>query len=392
MTARFFLQVLIALSVMVGASMYVGVRLLGPFLGFSTWVVVGALLFPFFLMTSVVSRQVLKRRAPDVDVFSWIVYVSMGAAAFLLVGTVLRDVALGVGYAVAWAFDLVGRPIWPDEGTGQLIAQASAGAVLGLSALATAVGLYEARRRPAVQRVDVPVPDLPEALEGFSIAQLSDVHIGPTLKRGFLQRVVEATSALGADVVAITGDLIDGQVKDLAPHVAPLADLAARHGVYFVTGNHEYYSGADAWIAHVQSLGIDVLQNEHRVLEHDGAQVVLGGVHDYSAAHVHRAHRSDPGAAFAGAPDDAPRVLLAHQPRSAEAAAAEAVTLMLSGHTHGGQFFPWNFFVPLQQPFVAGLHELGATKVWVSRGTGYWGPPIRLFAPSEISLLRLVRA
>jgi predicted MPP superfamily phosphohydrolase len=172
-----------------------------------------------------------------------------------------------------------------------------------------------------------------------------------------------------------------------------LADLSARHGAFFVTGNHEYYSNAHEWIAEVQRLGLKVLMNEHVLLRHDHATLLLAGVADYTAHHFDESHRSDPQAALKGAPSQiAVKVLLAHQPRTAEAAAAAGYDLQLSGHTHGGQFFPWNFFVPLQQPFTAGLNRLKNLWVYTSRGTGYWGPPKRFFAPSEITLLRLVPA
>jgi uncharacterized protein len=173
----------------------------------------------------------------------------------------------------------------------------------------------------------------------------------------------------------------------------PLADLRSRHGSFFVTGNHEYYSGAVEWIALLRRLGVTVLLDEHVVLEHGGAQVVLAGVADFGARHFIAAHRSDPRAAIAGAPSGAGlRVLLAHQPRSASAAADAGFDVQLSGHTHGGQFWPWNLLVKLQQPFVAGLHRLRSLWVYTSRGTGYWGPPLRLGAPAEITRLRFVTA
>jgi predicted MPP superfamily phosphohydrolase len=269
----------------------------------------------------------------------------------------------------------------------------SALAVPILAALFTLVGFVNARRRARVRRVDVPIADLPAPLHGFSIAQISDIHVGATIKRDYLNGIVDAVNDLGADMIAVTGDLVDGSVAQLAPHTAPLSRLSARHGAFFVTGNHEYYSGASDWVDEVRRLGLAVLMNEHVVLQHEGAAVVVAGVTDYSAGHFDPAHRSDPAAAIAGAPRDAGvRLLLAHQPRSAFAAAPAGFDLQLSGHTHGGQFFPWIFLVRLQQPFTAGLHRLGKLWVYISRGTGYWGPPKRLGAPSEITYLRLVPA
>jgi len=240
-------------------------------------------------------------------------------------------------------------------------------------------------------------------LEGFTIAQLSDIHVGPTIRVRYIQRIVNAVNRLGADMVAITGDLVDGSVGELRAHVAPLAQLKARHGTFVVTGNHEYYAGAHAWVDELRRLGLRVLMNEHVVLQTrnvQGAQtdeevhessLVVAGVTDYTAGHFDASHASDPEGAVRDAPPQVhTRLLLAHQPRSAIAAAQAGYQLQISGHTHGGQFFPWNLFVPLQQPFTAGLHRLHDMWIYVSRGTGYWGPPKRFGAPSEITLLRLV--
>jgi predicted MPP superfamily phosphohydrolase len=268
----------------------------------------------------------------------------------------------------------------------------SAAAVVGLALLVSVIGYFNARGLARVVEVDVPIPNLPEALHGFTIAQISDIHVGPTIKKPYLDRIVDRVNQLQADAVAVTGDLVDGTVRELADHTAPLGRLSARHGAFVVTGNHEYYSGAEAWIAELRRLGLRVLMNEHVVVERDGAALVLGGVTDYSAGHFIDSHRSDPVQALAGAPAHAAvRVLLAHQPRTAPAAAAAGFELQLSGHTHGGQFWPWNLFVPMQQPYVHGLNRHENLWVYVSRGTGYWGPPKRFGAPSEITKVRLVR-
>ena len=241
--------------------------------------------------------------------------------------------------------------------------------------------------------MDVPITNLPAALHGFTVAQITDIHVGPTIKTRYLQAIVRRVNTLDADMVAITGDLVDGSVADLGAHVAPLSTLSSRHGSYFVTGNHEYYSGAHAWITELRRLGVQVLMNEHVVLQQGGASLVLAGVADFHADRFDKNHRSDPHAALAGAPLDAGvRVLLAHQPRSAFEAAKAGFDVQLSGHTHGGQFWPWNLFVPMQQPFTAGLRRLQDLWVYTSRGTGYWGPPKRFGAPSEITLLRLITA
>jgi predicted MPP superfamily phosphohydrolase len=272
-----------------------------------------------------------------------------------------------------------------------LVPSARAATIAAL--LVTIWGFANARRSARVRRVDVPIAGLPPALDGFAIAQVSDVHVGPTIRRPFVEAIVATVNRLDADLVAITGDLVDGSVPELADHVAPLAGLRSREGSFFVTGNHEYYSGAAPWIRELRRLGVRVLMNEHVVVRRGSAALVLAGVTDYSAGHFDTAQASDPRAALAGAPADAAlRIVLAHQPRSAGATEAAGFDLQLSGHTHGGQFLPWNFFVRLQQPFTAGLHRWRRMWVYTSRGTGYWGPPKRFGAPSEITLLRLVAA
>ena len=365
--------------------LYVGLRLLPdmPFgtLGvaaLSVWLIVSISLTPLGLLARRIERQPLSDR------LAWAGLLAIGSLSSLLVLTLIRDLVLLVGHAVSGLFegDLLQR-----------FQSSSAVAVPILAGLFTLVGLINARRRAKVRSVNVPIADLPASLHGFTIAQISDIHIGPTIKREYVAAIVDAVNRLDADMIAVTGDLVDGSVKQLSVHTQPLSRLSARHGAFFVTGNHEYYSGVSGWVAELRRLGLCVLMNEHVVLRHKGGVVVVAGVTDYSAHHYDPAQQSDPAAAIAGAPTDAAlKLLLAHQPRSAFAAEPAGFHLQLSGHTHGGQFWPWTFFVRLQQPFTAGLRRLGSLWVYTSRGTGYWGPPQRLGAPSEITHLRLVPA
>jgi predicted MPP superfamily phosphohydrolase len=365
--------------------LYVGIRLIpaAPVDGALKWLAVIALaasvtLIPLGMAARMISRQPLS------DLLAWAGLSAMGFFSSLLVLTVLRDIAL-TALAIAGWVSGAGTPV-------PAFAEFTALGVPALALLLSLLGLYFARRSAPVKTVDVPVAGLDAALDGFTIVQVSDIHIGPTIKRGYVEKIVATVNALKPDLIAVTGDAVDGSVLQLQKHTQPLADLAAPHGTFFVTGNHEYYSGADPWISEFRRLGLTVLMNEHVVIDHRGAQAVIAGVTDYGGGHFDPRHQSDPAKAAKGAPDDASfRLLLAHQPRSAPEASKAGFTLQLSGHTHGGQFLPWMFFVRMQQPFVHGLAKLGDLWVYTSRGTGYWGPPIRLFAPSEITRLRLVQ-
>lgn len=373
------LPVLFLLSL--GLHLYIGVQVApalestGAGIAFSVLLAASAVLTP----AGLTARRWL--RPPASDRLTWAGMLCLGMFSSLFVLTLLRELVLLAGWVAGEA-----------GADGAWLPQTSAWAVVALGALATLFGLWNARRTAPVKRVAIAVSGDGQPLKDFRIVQISDLHVGPTIKKAYIQAIVDRVNALQPDVVAITGDLVDGSVPELREHVAPLAQLRARHGVYFVTGNHEYYAGAHAWVDEVRRLGIRVLQNEHVVLQHEGTRVVIAGVNDYTAHHFDPTHRSDPARALAGAPADAVKVLLAHQPRTAPAAARAGFDVQLSGHTHGGQFFPWALFVPLQQPYTAGLHQLDRLQVYVSRGTGYWGPPKRLAAPSEISELLLSRS
>jgi predicted MPP superfamily phosphohydrolase len=361
---------------------YIGWRLLsglnfGP-VGIAAGIalLIGSCLFlPFSMRTRSLQNRKLADRV------AWVGLTAMGFFSSLFVFTLLRDVVL------------LGAHLFLSSVQAQLWIERSAQMTLLLALFVTLAGMIIARRRPGIVDIKIPVVDLPRALHGFSIAQISDVHVGPTIKRGFVEGIVRLVNDLKVDLIAVTGDLVDGSVQQLSAHTAPLAGLTARHGAYFVTGNHEYYSGERAWTEEIRRLGLRVLKNEHVVLKHDGASLVLAGVTDFSAHHFDPAQRSDPQAALRGAPVDAgAKVLLAHQPSSAMAAAEAGFDVQISGHTHGGQFWPWNLFIHFFQPFSSGLHRLKNLRIYVSRGTGYWGPPNRFGVPSEITRIRLVPA
>lgn len=260
--------------------------------------------------------------------------------------------------------------------------------VVGGAAAAAAVGTvgygtYGVLRGPKVKRVTVPLAKLPRSAHGYRIAVVSDVHLGPVLGRGFAQKVVDTINSTQPDLIAVVGDLVDGSVKDLGPAAAPLAQLKARHGSFFVTGNHEYFSGAEEWVARVRELGLWPLENARTEL----ADLDLAGVNDVAG------EDEGQGPDFVKALGDRDRsracVLLAHQPVQIHDSVEHGVDLQLSGHTHGGQLWPGSLIADQANPTLAGLERYGDTQLYVSRGAGAWGPPTRVGAPSDITIVEL---
>jgi len=342
------------------------------------------------LALSVVSSMILGRGHGQMrKAFAWPGYVWLGAMFLFFIALAGTDL---LRLLAALARRASGSAPPPPERR-LFLARGLAATVTSLVAVASAFAVRAARRGPPVRPLTIRLDRLPGALHGFSIVQLTDLHVGPTIGRPFVEDVVARTNALAPDLVAITGDLVDGRVADLAEAVAPLAQLRAPHGVFFVTGNHEYFSGAEAWVNELTRIGIRVLRNERVTIGNGAASFDLAGVDDPSAVHYGGLPSRDAIArALSGRDPARELILLAHQPRSVLDAEPFGVGLQLSGHTHGGQLWPFGLLVALQQPFVAGLHRHRSAQIYVSRGTGYWGPPMRLAEPSEITHVRLESA
>ncbi|MER7533425.1 metallophosphoesterase [Streptomyces sp. NPDC097704] len=264
------------------------------------------------------------------------------------------------------------------------VSRVVAGSAAAVAVGTVGYGTYGVLRGPRVKRVTVPLAKIPRAAHGYRIAVVSDIHLGPILGRAHTQRIVDAINATQPDLIAVVGDLVDGTVEDLGPAAEPLARLRARHGSFFVTGNHEYFSGADAWVDHVRELGLHPLRNARVEVP---AGFDLAGVDDVAGEGIGE------GPDFARALGDRDRsraaVLLAHQPIVVHDAVRHGVDLQLSGHTHGGQLWPGNYLAELANPTVAGLERYGDTQLYVSRGAGAWGPPVRVGAPSDITIVEL---
>ena len=378
MRRRPLLFLLIASAIMISAYVYIAWRLAeSPLLR-------GLLAVPFVLiwaMPVLFWGRAREHATWHERLVQWGSYLSMAIVSFLAVVTVLRDAVL-----------LATLP-WPDAGWRLALASAAGGTAMLWTALGlTLAGAAVAVTGPRVHRVDVPLADLPPGLEGLTVAQLSDLHVGPTIGRRYVARVVARTNALAADLVALTGDIFDGPLAEMAPHAEALGQLAPRGRVYFVPGNHEYYWNAAGWIQWFERRGATTLLNRGEVVEVRGAKVLVAGVTDPAARLRDQGVGPDPAKAAQGSDGAAVKLLLAHQPGVAQAAAAAGFDLQLSGHTHAGQFFPWTLVVRFVHRHYAGLSRAGRLWVYVSPGTGTWGPPVRLGTRPEITLLRLVKA
>jgi len=372
----FIVFLVVALTLVAGMHYYLWVRLVRDLQLSQPW--------PRVLTLAIVALGVTMPAAlfssrllpgPAIRPLIWFAFIWMGVG-FLLVAF------FGVADFARLAAFLLARfrgSSDPDPARRVVLARTLAAGVGGVVAGLSAMGVRSALYGVQIKELDVKLRGLPRELAGFRLVQISDVHVGPLLRKDWVGHIVERIRALSPDLVAITGDLVDGRVRELRDQVAPLANIEARRGVYFVTGNHEYYSGVEEWYAHLPTIGVRPLRNE-RVEVAPGLE--LAGIEDPTG---------DPDLATALRGRDPTRalVLLAHQPRQFAEAARRGVPLTLSGHTHGGQIWPFSWLVALAQPYLAGLHRRGESQLYVSRGTGFWGPPMRVFAPAEITLLRL---
>ncbi|MEU4741367.1 metallophosphoesterase [Actinosynnema sp. NPDC023658] len=280
---------------------------------------------------------------------------------------------------------LDGRPV--DPGRRLFIARSLAVAGGAATAGVVTFGATQALGDPVLKRVPVTLDKLDQRLSGYRIAVVSDIHLGPLLGRPHTERIVRMINAQQVDLVAIVGDLVDGTVDELGEAAAPLRDLVSTHGSFFVTGNHEYYSGAEPWLAELERLGVNPLRNERLAIERAGATFDLAGVNDVTGKGFQDG--PDYERALDGRDPSTPVVLMAHQPVQVREAAKHGVDLQLSGHTHGGQMFPFHLAVGLQQPVRSGLETIDGTQVYTSNGAGFWGPPVRVGAAPDITVVEL---
>ncbi|QSQ25499.1 metallophosphoesterase [Pyxidicoccus parkwayensis] len=326
-------------------------------------------------------------------------YAWMGVALCLVITLLVLDLGRGLfavvrrllpKRAVAAASTSAPPPAPAvDEDRRRFLARTMAGGAFIAGSGMAAYGSWRAFSLPLVTELAVKIPKLPRALDGLTIVQLTDIHVGPFIRRRYMDALVQQANALKPDLFAITGDLVDGDVPTLGGAVSALSGLKSRYGSFFVTGNHDYYSGDEEWSEFLQSLGIQVLRNRHVSIGDAGASLDLVGVDDWSGGRRQRRPGYDLDRALAGRDSERAAVLLAHQPANFTVAAERGVDLQISGHTHGGQLLPMTLFIGLAWEHAAGLYQHGDSHIYVSRGCGFWGPPMRVGSPPEIVKLVL---
>ncbi|VFQ45280.1 metallo-dependent phosphatase-like [Desulfoluna butyratoxydans] len=378
-----FLVVSISVFIWFGGIRFFNQLPLPVFIRFLLWM---SLFYALFFSPLLFYLRTLGQKGPLFDAMAWVGYLLMGIYSILICGVMARDLAGALisllPFTSTKGHAAMALPFVPAR-RGFLINGINL-AIAGSTATLAGLALKGGLKAPEVVTVTHPAEQ--PGLKGLRIVQISDLHVSHTIRRGMVERVVSQVSALSPDMVVFTGDLVDGSVAMLRDDVAPLADLAPPMGKYFITGNHEYYSGVRPWLDEVARLGFTTLLNSHLTLNYKGAPLVLAGVTDYHAGRLVPEHASSPKQALSGAPEDAYRILLAHQPLSFTEAKAQNCHLTLSGHTHGGQYLPYTWVIHAVQPWVAGLYEEDGHRLYINRGTGFWGPPFRLGSPSEITL------
>lgn len=370
-----------------GITAYCGVRLTEPFaLGalqplLLKWftAVISGLIVGGFLLTPLSGRG-------STNIFMIVAFIVFGFLSIILALVLTWD-ALRL---LSAGLNKIGLPEgillpWDWESTGH---RWMAGSILSTATLLSLAALFGASKPALVRTIDIPITGLNPGLNGFRIVQISDIHIGQAVSRKRVVQIVDQCNSLDADIIAVTGDLADGDANRLRDSAAPLAKLQARHGVWFVTGNHDYYSGVDPWCKLAEELNMKVLINASQLIAFNGQKVQIAGVTDPSGGVFKKGHAPELAQARGQQLADF-RLLLAHQPDCAETAASLGFDLQLSGHTHGGQYFPFNLMIHLVQRYVAGHYQVGEMALFVHRGTTWWGPPMRLGSRHEIAVLQL---
>ncbi len=375
---------LVATVLFGGLAFYVWRRLVHDTGMTGRWRIAATIAIALLVVPIMVARYLGSGGPPMIQgAVAWPTFTGWAIFALLFAGVLVTDVARLLVWLVRKA---VRRPAPTDLSRRQALRRITGGVVTTVAVGEVGVGLVKVLGDVPVVDVPMKVRRLAPSLDGYTIVQLTDLHIGGTIGRAYIAELVARTNALQPDLIVLTGDLVDGSVAQLRDAAAPLGDLRAKDGVFAITGNHEYYWGADEWIVFLRERGVRVLRNERVEIRRGDGTFDLAGIDDHSARSLARGHGPDLARALAGRDPARPVVLLAHQPRQVRTTTGFDVDVQLSGHTHGGQVWPWHFLVSLQQGgLLAGRYQVGPTQLYVSRGAGYWGPPVRFGAPAEIT-------
>jgi predicted MPP superfamily phosphohydrolase len=338
-----------------------------------------------YLLTAMLLSQYLSTKYSQP--LLWIAYLWMGIMMLLFITLLFTDLIKVILYFYSkftisneFAVDIERRQFISG-----LLALGSSAIVL----IASGISVINYYSKPFVNKIQITLSGLPKIFNGFKIVQISDLHIGQLMTRSKLEEIVQQVNSLEPDLIAITGDLVDGSIKLLSNEVKPIMHLKAKKGIFFVTGNHEYYSGVENWISEIEKFGIRVLSNENIEINDGNDSFYIAGVNDHEAKRFGEKHAADFNKTLSGLDKNRKVILLAHQPIAVREAAEYGVDLVLSGHTHGGQIWPFNYLVYFQQPYIKGFYAYKKTKLFVNQGTGCWGPPMRLGTKNEITEVTL---
>lgn len=388
----FFIVFITLLGIMHG---YVGWKIFSGLNLNSSFAIIGIILLAILTLLPVL--PILFRyngyESSLLDKLSLIGYTSLGFFTLSFVAFLSKDLLFKVwGFISSFFSADVKQQITLDVDKREFLEKSLSIGILSLIGPTTAYGFYSARKGPTIINQDIYLKNLPDSFENFTIAQISDLHVGPTIKKPYVEKVVNQISTINPDLIAITGDMVDGSIDYLRRDLEPLSQVVAKYGTYFVTGNHEYYSGAERWLDETDRMGFTNLVNDNKLITIKDQNIALAGVNDYRAHQIIPSHRSNPQAALKGINSDKVKILLAHQPSSIFKANEAGYDLQISGHTHGGQFWPFTYPTKKANPYLSGLHNHNGTQIYVNSGTGYWGPPLRLGVTAEITLFKLKKS
>ena len=385
----FFIVFLTALGLLHG---YVGWRIFSD-LGFnSSYALITIILVIIFTLLPIlpILFRYIGYESNLLDKLSFIGYTSLGFFFLSFLVFISKDLAIKAWGVVSSFFPAdVKQQVTLDLEKRAFLQKSLSIGILSFIGPTTAYGFYSARKGPSVIHQTIFLDELPDSFEDFTIAQISDLHVGPTIKKTYVEKVLNQISIINPDLIAVTGDMVDGSIDYLKKDLEPLSQMVAKHGTYFVTGNHEYYSGADRWLDETNRMGFTNLVNENKLITINEQNIVLAGVTDYRAHQIIPSHKSNPESALKGMKNEKVKILLAHQPSSIFKANEAGYDFQISGHTHGGQFWPFTYPTKKANPYLSGLHNHNGTQIYVNSGTGYWGPPLRLGVPAEITLFKL---